>query len=246
MEEKKESKLGLGIIIGLLVAAVVGLGVFVLFDKVIFDKEDDNKTNEVKPTPSSSPVVPTPSATPTTNAFDGTKEINGQNGWTYDISDENYASNIGLTATLNSDKKGATIKIDWSKYFETYGLSVTDNAINDYNVTNFESEIKDVLLAGFGQASGYETAFYLMNDGTVEYTPIKNALGSNGSSKDTVLRSYGKLSGISGVVKLAIAVDKCNLENCIGGGSYNIIGIKQDGTFYNLSKILMTTNYYEF
>ena len=47
MEEKKESKLGLGIVIGLLIAAVVGLGTFIIYDKVISnDKKDNNKTND--------------------------------------------------------------------------------------------------------------------------------------------------------------------------------------------------------
>lgn len=118
--------------------------------------------------------------------------------------------------------------------------------IREYNVTNFTKNIKEVYIAGFGQASGYETAFYVMEDGTVEYTPIKDVLGNNGSSSETVLKSYGTITSVSGAVKVISATDYCSNDNTCMGGSYNVLGIKSDGSFYDLSKILYATDYYKF
>ena len=75
-----------------------------------------------------------------------------------------------------------------------------------------------------------------MKDGTVEFTPIAHALGKNGSSASTVLSSYGKIPNVSGIVKLARAIDHC--QRCSGDGAYDILGIKEDGSFYDLSKII--------
>ena len=86
-----------------------------------------------------------------------------------------------------------------------------------------------------------------MEDGTVEYTPIKFALGNNGSSSETILKSYGQIAGVSGVVKMVLAEDYCLDSSLCVGGSYNILGIKSDGSFYDISKILNESyqNYYK-
>ena len=44
MEEKKPNKLGLGIVIGVLIALVIGLSGFIIYDNVL---ENDNKQSEV-------------------------------------------------------------------------------------------------------------------------------------------------------------------------------------------------------
>lgn len=43
MEENKKSKLGLGILIGLLIALVIGLTGFIIYDKVLVDDEDNKQ-----------------------------------------------------------------------------------------------------------------------------------------------------------------------------------------------------------
>lgn len=83
-----------------------------------------------------------------------------------------------------------------------------------------------------------------MEDGTVEYTPIIHALESIHTSSTSVLSSYGSIPNVSGVVRVITATDYCPNDDTCLGGSYNILGIQSDGSFYDLSKILSATNYY--
>ena len=248
---KENSKMGMGILIGLLIAAVIGFGGYFVYNEFINkDTKSSSNSSSTKETNSN-----TEKETKKEEAkdfdltkFDEKKEaINGNSGWGYKLSNDNFAKNVGLDIALNADNKSATITIDWGKYFKVYGISASNGAVLNYNVTNFSSNIKEVLLAGFGQASGYETAFYVMNDGTVEYTPIKHGLGNNGASEDTVLKSYGKINNVNDVVKLAIATDYCinSNQNCVSEGAYNVLGIKADGSFYDLSKIVSSLDYYK-
>lgn len=243
MEEKnkKTSKVDLWIIIILIIIIICLIG-FIISDKFI-------NNDASKETINNEPEIVDDNNNSTNNTdleFDITKEaINGRPGWAYKPVNDNNASTIGLFINLSESKKTATITIDWSKYFGIYGISLTTGETREYAITNFTKKIKDVYIAGFGQSSGHETAFYVMEDGTVEYTPINNALGEKASSSETILKSYGKINDVSGVVKIISATDYCPNDNTCIGGSYNILGIKQDGTFYNLSEILLTTNYYE-
>lgn len=242
MENKQKNKLGLGILIGVLIGLFLGLGAFIIYDKVIDkDKKEnvvDNKKNDgIDKDQSNGDDVVTD--------FDLNKvnfskpAINGMDNVGYNLAD-NEAPKMGLGINLNNDKKSATVTIDWSKYFEIYGISATTGETRNYKITNFEKEISDVYVSGFGQESGYETAFYIMKDGTVEYTPINNALGNNGSSASTVLKSYGQVDGVSGIVKVVSATDYGlgNSDESYIGGSYVVLAVKADGTFYDISKIL--------
>ena len=250
MEEKK-SKLGLGIVIGVLIGLVIGLTSFIIYDK----GSNDTKLNDVGKDINNSDNKTTDDTKNNDSnngfdisKFDSTREaINGSKGIAYKLVN-NDVSKIGLSTSLNSDKKSATVTIDWSKYFEIYGISLTTGETRKYNVTNFNKSIKDVYINGFGQDSGSETAFYIMEDGTVEYTPIKHSLGNNGSSDSTILKSYGAISGVSGVVKIVTAEDYSLDSTTYMGGSYNILGVRADGSFYDISKILNVSysDYYKF
>lgn len=255
--ESKKSKLGLGIFIGVLIGLIIGLTGFIVYDKVVDKDNDDIKLNDVNKNDNNDSNKTIDNASNNNSSinddfdiskFDNTKEaINGNKNIAYKLTD-NDASKVGLSANLNSNKKSAIISIDWSKYFEIYGISLTDGKIRKYNITNFTKSIKEVYVGGFSQTSGYETAFYVMEDGTVEFTPIKHSLGNNGSSNDTVLKSYGAIKNVSGVVKIVTATDYSLDSNSYMGGSYNILGVKSDGTFYDISKILMESysDYYSF
>ena len=260
--ETKKSKLGLGIFIGVLIGLIIGLSGFIIYDKVIEndkDKQEIKKDNiQKKDDETDDKIDNTPSDNKNNNdgteltdfditKFDNTKPaINGDKEMAYKLT-SNPIANIGLSIRLNNDKRSATITINWSKYFEIYGISITTGETREYNVTNFNKNIKDVYISGFGGGTGYETAFYIMEDGTVEYTPIKYALGNNGSSSTTILKSYGQIPGVSGVVKMVIAEEYCLYNSSCVGLPYNILGIKSDGSFYDISKILNESysNYYQ-
>lgn len=228
MKEKENSTKKICVVIGLLlfVIALIGGSIW----KGNMDKKADSNKRE----------------TFDLSKFDTTKEaINGDKDVAYKLADSSN-SEVGLFIEKDTDSQTALITIDWEKFSKIYKKAETTSAIRKYNIINFGQNIKDVSINGFGQSTGYETAFYLMKDGTVEYTPIIHALGDNGDSKETVLKSYGKMNEVSGVVKLAPATNYCVSDNsCLSDGSYTVLGIKSDGSFYDLGKILLNTDYYK-
>ena len=176
-----------------------------------------------------------------TISFDPNKIINPYDNFVVEyykveIGVDNSKEGMGLTATINSDKKSVIVTIDWTEYFKVESLikdSPKEGTYN-YKVTGFTKDIKDVYISGWGQAAGKETIFYVMDDGTVEYTPISKALSSKGTSESTDLTSYGMIPNVSGVAEIGYA--GAGIEHGSSWGT--VIGITQDGSFYDLGKIL--------
>jgi len=81
-------------------------------------------------------------------------------------------SNTMFSLKINSDKKSVTFSINWEKFGPFSGASMWTNTVGDYQITGFSKEIKEVFIGGVGQSVQGTTLFYLMEDGTVEYTPI--------------------------------------------------------------------------
>ena len=83
-----------------------------------------------------------------------------------------------------------------------------------------------------------------MENGTVEYTPITSKIvkASVDSADSVQLKSYGKVQNVEDVVMIAsVSARYTNAE----GGHMALIGIKADGAFYDISKILNETNEYK-
>lgn len=238
MEEKKESKLGLGILIGLLIAAVVGLGTFIVYDKVISnDKKDNEKV-----------VEPTPSATPTNgqkpkketdtfdlSKFDGNKVINGNSkDFKYELYD-NTGDNtrLGISASLNSDNKSVTLKIDFSKY-GLYVLNENINEIKEYTV-NFNKTIKSIYVGGYGHDAGRENLFAIMSDGTVAHVEFAKTIYT--ANKTNVTLTPKTIDGVSDIVLISGGQSDAICEGCYGGG-IEVFAFKKDGTFYILNSLI--------
>ena len=92
---------------------------------------------------------------------------------------------------------------------------------------------------------GSDTIFYLMENGTVEYTPITSKIvkASVDSADSVQLKSYGKIQNVEDVVMIATV--SASPANSQVGGHVALIGIKADGTFYDISKILNEANEYK-
>lgn len=167
--------------------------------------------------------------------FNATECINGK--------EKNTGYNIllsfdGIYCELNKDNKSVLFSFDWNKLKDLYGINAPSGLSNSHQevqISNFDKEISNIYICGFGQAVGYETLLFLMKDGTVEYMPIIKSL------KNQEYKSYGKIAGIEGIV--AIAQGNCKPEF---GGWHDIFAIKQDGSFYTLSTILEKTGNYQF
>ena len=157
--------------------------------------------------------------------------------------DKNIQYNIttnyqGIYCKLNKDNKSVNIDFDWDKLKSLYGINIPSGLNNNHQsvkISNFDKEICNIYIYGFGQAIGQETVLFLMSDGTVEYMPLRKSL------KNQEYKSYGKIAGIEEIV--TINSGSCTPEF---GGWYDIFAIKQDGSFYILSTILEKTGNYNF
>ena len=159
--------------------------------------------------------------------------LNCKEGDTYNYTEY---SNIGITTRIGQDQKSATIVVNIAEANSAYGLSLTSLGDDQYNteikIDNFNKKIVQVCLGGFGQAVGDEYIFYVMEDGTVECTPVFKELNENWN--------------IEGAFKTHNAIDNLNNISHINGaevltgttGHYTTVAVKKDGSYYDLHKIL--------
>lgn len=124
--------------------------------------------------------------------------------------------------------------VSWDALNEYYGYTETTNVAKTGIESNVNIELSgksvDFLVSGFGNAMGYETALFLMEDGTVEYIPIVKAV------QEGRFRSYGKIPGITDIVKLYV----------VEHGGYSLLAQRADGDYYDLSTILLKTGNYSY
>lgn len=157
--------------------------------------------------------------------------------------------NYGLSMSINSDKKSVTLSIDWSKFCDLSTASACSPDVENYQITGFSKEVSNVFVGDLGQDSMGITLFYLMNDGTVEYTPMfKRQQDSYGNGYYVMNYTYeyegdkivgehfttdGSLNGVSNVIKF-YNVD----ASSAGSGARTTIGATTDGSFYDLGHII--------
>lgn len=148
-------------------------------------------------------------------------------------------SNIGLSIEISSDMKSVTIKANNKELGSTYGLSLSALSDNEYTteikVDGFNKKITQVHVGGYGQAAGAENIFYVMEDGTVEYTPVLDELKDNWSKEN-----------LNKLFKTHKVIDKVDNISYVTGASvtsgttgyYTTVAIRNDGSFYDLEKII--------
>lgn len=248
MEEKKKSNAGLIILVVILLLACVGMGAFIFINK---DKLTSNETTSKIEEGNKEDSEEKELKTFDIAQFDGTKVINGNGEVNYASSakeatnSEKKASLNGpdvefLKAELQSDAKSVVATVNWAEmYYDRESKNYT------YTISNFDSKIRKVYASGWGQAMGSDTIFYLMENGTVEYTPITSKIvkASVDSADSVQLKSYGKIQNVEDVVMIATV--SASPANSQVGGHVALIGIKADGTFYDISKILNEANEYK-
>lgn len=227
--EKKKNRTGLrvfgGILVGIALCLIAG---FVLYnqgyvtinannaekDKVKEETKDEEKGKET-----------------TTNnnynnlGFDSSKVTNA-NGNNYTLTVSSHTS--GINISLDSTRTKVTLAINNALVNEAYALGWITNSNNyvyDPHEITFSKKIVDIFFGGIGQDASGDVILFLMEDGTVEYIPLKAALSAGIEN----LKSYGTLSGLSDVVKFYQA----NANNSI-----TILAQTKDGTTYDLSTIV--------
>ena len=220
MEEvTKKKNTGLIVTIIILILIIIGMGVYIAYDKgVIFKTSADveekkgkvEKKVEEEKTSTEENVKPL--------IFDSDKCINN-NEMDFEITNSRFDVNV----SLNSDKKSVTFSGDWGMFGE-------NESSFEHNINNFSKEISDVLIGIFGWDGYSSSIIYLMEDGTVEYTPIRKAKEAND------FKSYGKINGVEDIVSIKQILGK--QKNSPVGGGYSVAAQKKDGTFYDLSNLI--------
>ena len=232
--ENKKSKTGLHVFVGILLGIIICGGiVFATYElgyltfngkEEKVDTENDNATNndQTEEDRSASSLD-----------FDNSKVVNG-NETTYTL--RNYNDTISII--VDETRKIVTLNYNRKKLSDKYGLNwdttgVDENIYEDKQIT-FEKEIKDICFGLIGQDTA-DYILFLMEDGTVEYIPVYQALSTNGIDG---LVSYGALQGIEDVVKFYTVYARVGMT-----GNYStILAQTKDGTLYDLAPMINNTS----
>lgn len=236
---------------------VFGLGIFL--GKEMFAKKESGNTEKQNNTETNTntnvePTTPVKQLETFDLAnFDPSKVLNGAANVAYESKVSEVNTNFTIQGdvptqlvgtTLNNDKKTVNVTINWKELSEIY-TNLNGASMVEYNI-KFDKNVRKVYVNGWGQGWGQETIFYLMEDGTVEYTPLtyKVIRGLSGSVDSFSLKSYGAVPNVEGVVILANGSEY--LTDSPYGGGMSILGIKSNGEFYNISTLLYGTDAYNF
>lgn len=173
---------------------------------------------------------------------DVTKSLNDTDGKTYTQYYQFFAS-----INIKTNGKKLTFSYTPATICDYYNLGCQQAVTFGTSSTiEFDQTIADVFYGGYGQNGPYnDTIFILLEDGTVEYMPLIHMFNAPATTEKAfgeaarTIKSYGKLDGVSDVVKFSMAeVD----DGFSGYGT--TIAIKSDGSFYDLSTILDETGNY--
>lgn len=160
--------------------------------------------------------------------FDGSKSINS-NEKKYTLSCQ---GNAGIWITVDSTQKSLTFSFTPSKVVEFYSLDWKSNKTDmTTSKIDFDKKIVDVFFGGMGQDSSGDTLFILLEDSTVEYIPIVHMFNNTQAE----VTSYGKINGVNDVIKFTLSSTPNGVTT---------LGIKNDGTFYDLWYNLKDTGNY--
>ena len=185
----------------------------------------------------------------TIKELDLTKSLN-TNGITYYDAKElsNGNTDLGLSVKVNGGY--AKLNINWVEFGPHSGASAWGDTTVEYEIRNLSGTVKEGYVGEVGQSAVGTTLYYLMDDGTVEYTKVfSNKTDNAGNSYYSMNYTYdkdndgrisgehfegqGKVNGVKDVVKLYVV-------NARGGmsGYVTTIGATRDGSFYDLGSAI--------
>lgn len=233
--ENKKSKTGLHVFVGILLGIIIcGVVVFATYElgyltfngkEEKVDTENDNATHNDQTEED---------ATSSSLEFDTSKVVNG-NGTQY------YLTNYNSTINIRLDETRQIVTLNYNRKIlsDTYGLNWDTTDMDEYTYEdkqlNFDKPIKDIFYGGVGQDVSGDIILFLMDDGTVEYIPVYQALSTSGIDG---LVSYGTLQGVENVIKFYTAYAMVGLT-----GNYSTTLIQtEDGMLYDLGPIINSTN----
>ena len=217
MEEKKKGK-GLVVALVLFILISLGLGGYIVYDKVLTKEEVKTESNEKK----SDKKVEINKDSELVLKFDEDKVINHK-----DMDYKMYETLLSMQVSTEGENK-ATISFDKSKIYTDFGVENNANIKDSYDI-EFDNEIADIFIGGIGQDSSGTFVFFLMEDGTVQYIEVYKALQNNDFSPK-------KANDVNNIIKfknVSAATKEANTS-----GIVTVLAMKKDGTFYDMSKVI--------
>ena len=220
-------KKGMIVLLVILIILVLGMGGYLVYDKVLSKEEVkeekvEDKTGEVKEIENTISKDETKDTSASSMILDGRKCINNK-GAEYYLSSNTSINGLNITYYDNS----LNVSVEPSLIKNIYN-DIQINDAKSYNISLSKRAV-DIYLDGFGQSVGYETLFILMEDGTVEFVPLYYAFKNNN------FQSY-KLDGVENIIKF--------ISVSAGRAGHSVLAQKPDGTFYDISLMLLDTQYY--
>lgn len=232
----KKPKTGLHVFVGILVGLVLCLGVgFILYTQdflqfsttVQKDNTDSNSETQTEPDTSEDTVV--------NLHFDSTKVTNSDAA-SYTLTLPTHAD--GINISLDATQMIATVSVNRNLVNQSYTLgwvTATEDYVYEPHEISFGQKVVDIFFGGIGQDASGDTILFLMEDGSVQYIPVRPAISTNLDN----LNSYGALPSVSNIVKFYAA----NANRQLGSG-VTILAQDNDGNIYDLSSILQETGNY--
>lgn len=195
---------------------------------------DDPATEEITPEIRAKVL----SAVPRNLVLGSAKNLNTSHDMLYSINSAVDSMNPAFSVSLDLSTNQASLTLNWDRIKEYYpSLNLTQTGTEDISNFDLSGKPTDLLLTGFGQAPGYETLFFLIEDGTVEYIPLAKA------TKDSNFKSYGKLPNINNVIKF-YSGSSCPADSFTGCGRQSLAQ-RADGNYYELYDAVKNTGNFD-
>ena len=229
-------------IIIILVIAIIGMGMYIAYDKgIIFaspastEEENKNAKEEQENTEKDNSEAQTTADSSQENnnviAFDSSKCLNNEANYDYLLNAE--FNHWGIEAIDTSNTK-MRLRFHWDSVKEEFfELNSTNTGYDNVDI-NLTKRVSDVEIALIENGAGSEVIIFLMEDGTVEYIPLRKAFLTNN------INFFGILPGVDNIVKIYTAVATTKSV----GSHDTILAQKSDGTFYDLAPIIKNTGRY--
>ena len=236
MNQSKKRGSSIGIIICLII--IIGLCCYIAYDKGLFGLSNkevqvvDNKDNKEDKKEEETPVKEEIPITNLNLSFDPSKCSNCDSNYDYTI---NAGGELAYTE-LSADGKSIMIYLE-AEQIKNAGDTTINVKTTEQKVT-FNKKVIDVIYTGYGLDISYDTLLYLMEDGTVEYTPILYAASKND------IKSYGQVGSLTNIVKFYTNIEASSKSGV--GGYKTTFAQSSDGTIYDIMSMLAETSNYPY
>ncbi len=214
MENKSTGKT---ILIIALLLAVIGLGGYIVYDKVL-NKENEEPTKTEKQDGKTMGTEKQDSINYLFK-FNSSKVLSSNKDLKYSLSQA--WSMTGININLGDNQKQIKISVSWNNLVDS---NLKKDKYDEF-VVNFSKEIEDIYIGTIGQDETGTIALFIMEDGSIEYIPIYSSL------QKSEFKSSGQVSNLTNIVKFYTA--SAWIEDA-GGGHITVLAQSTDGTLYNL------------